>query len=177
MKASLLSFQVLYTRKPCISYLFWTFGSLSGTTWTELQLLIPVTLLGFLAVLVISKPLNIILLGDAYAQSLGIRLERFRLLILLVTSLLAGATTAFCGPIAFVGIAVPHIARLIIQTSDQFRLAIAVSLIGAVVMLICDTLSQLPGMAQTLPINAITSIFGAPLIIWLILRTRKPISF
>lgn len=159
------------------SYLFWTFGSLSGVTWSELQILIPIIMIGLIATFSISSSLNILNLGDDYAVSSGINLNRMRYIIIAITSLLAGVTTAFCGPIAFIGIAVPHITRLIINTSNHNQLTVLVSLIGAGVMLICDIISQLPGFAQSLPINAVTSIFGAPLIIWLIIRRRKMVAF
>ncbi len=159
------------------SYLFWTFGSLSGVTWSELQILVPVILVGLTATISISSSLNILNLGDDYAISSGIDLNRMRYSIIAITSVLAGVTTAFCGPIAFIGIAVPHITRLIIITANHNQLTVLVSLTGAGVMLICDIISQLPGFSQSLPINAVTSIFGAPLIIWLIIRRRKMVAF
>ncbi len=158
-------------------YLFWTFGSLSGVSWSELQILLPIILVGLIVTIAISSSLNILNLGDDYAISSGVNLKRMRYLIIGITSLLAGVTTAFCGPIAFIGIAVPHITRLIINSSNHKHLTILVALIGAGVMLICDIISQLPGFAQSLPINAVTSIFGAPLIIWLIMRRRKMVAF
>ncbi len=158
-------------------YLFWTFGSLSGVTWSELIILMPTIFVGFIATISISRPLNILNLGDDYAISSGINLHRLRYIIIAITSILAGVTTAFCGPIAFIGIAVPHITRLIINTSNHNQLTVLVALIGAGVMLICDIIAQLPGFAQSLPINAVTSIFGAPLIIWLIIRRRKMVAF
>lgn len=157
-------------------YLFWTFGSLSGVNWSELQLFIPLVVLGLLATLLISRPLNLLNLGSDYAVSSGLSIKKIRLFIILLTSLLAGITTAFCGPIAFIGIAVPHIARLIFNTSNHHQLIPLVALIGAGVMIICDMISQLPGSTQTIPINVVTSIFGAPLVIWLILKKRKMLS-
>lgn len=158
-------------------YLFWTFGSLSGVTWDELSLFIPIILIGLIATISISSRLNVLNLGDDYALSSGINLHQTRYIIIGITSLLAGVTTAFCGPIAFIGIAVPHITRLISNTSNHNQLTTLVAFIGAGVMLICDIISQLPGLPQSLPINAVTSIFGAPLIIWLIIRRRKMVAF
>jgi len=158
-------------------YLFWTFGSLSGVTWTELRILLPVTIVGFLFTLVLSKPMNVVLLGDDYATSSGISLTQIRLLLILCTSLLAGISTAFCGPIAFVGIAVPHIARLTFNTSNLSQLAPIVAIMGAGIMIVCDLITQLPGFAIVIPINAVTSLFGAPLIIWLIIRRKKMVAF
>ena len=159
------------------NFLFWTFGSLSGVTWSELYLFLPLVLVGLIATSFLAKPLNILYLGDDYAQSSGIDLRKIRYLIIFITSLLAGAATAFCGPIAFIGIAVPHITRLLLKTANHKQLIPLVAVIGGALMLICDAISQLPGMAQSLPINAITSIFGAPLIIWLIIRDRKMMAF
>jgi iron complex transport system permease protein len=110
------------------------------------------------------------LLGEAYAESLGVNINKLRWTMIISTGILAGSATAFCGPIAFIGIAVPHIARLVFRTSDHRVLFPASALIGAIVLLVCDAVSQLPGSAQTLPINAVTSLVGAPMVIWLILR-------
>lgn len=159
------------------TYLVWTFGSLTGVNWSELSILIPIVAIGFVMVLVLASQLNIVLLGDQYALSSGINLNLVRYMVITITSLLAGTITAFCGPIAFIGIAVPHISRLIFNTSDHRQLVPLVALTGASVMLVCDILSQLPGMVQVLPINAVTSIFGAPLIIWLIVRRKNLQAF
>jgi iron complex transport system permease protein len=122
------------------------------------------------------KSLNSLLLGENYAKSLGLNYSKSRLIILIATSILAGSITAFVGPIAFVGLAVPHIAKLVFQTSNHLLLFWSSLLFGAMVMLICDTISQVPGGDFTLPINAITSIFGAPIVIWLLVRKRKIIG-
>jgi iron complex transport system permease protein len=104
---------------------------------------------------------------------MGVNVNRVRLIIVISTSFMAGAITAFCGPIAFIGIAVPHLARLLFNTSDHRQLLLLVSFCGAIILLISDTVAQLPGSEHTLPINAITSLFGAPVIIWLILKQRN----
>ena len=157
------------------AYLIWTFGSLGGLTWQELSVFIPVLLLALLWSFILSKPLNALLLGDNYAVSLGLNLKRTRLHIIAVTSLLAGTITAFCGPIAFIGIAIPHISRMIFNSSNHRVLFPMVLLCGAIVMLVADMIAQVPGKEYTLPINAITSIFGAPVIIWLVIK-RKNLS-
>ena len=110
--------------------------------------------------------------GENYAKSLGINIKKQRNLIFIATGILAGSITAFVGPIAFVGLAVPHISKLVFQTSNHKTLFFATILLGAVIMLLCDTVSQLPGLDFTLPINAITSILGAPVVIWLLVRKR-----
>ncbi|MEQ9423450.1 MAG: iron ABC transporter permease [Cyclobacteriaceae bacterium] len=159
------------------SYLVWTFGSLSGVTWVELRILIPIIVLGSLTVFLLSDQLNMLLLGDEYAMSAGLNLRFVRIIIISVTSILAGTITAFCGPIAFIGIAVPHISRLLFNTSNHRLLQPLVCFVGASVMLICDIISQLPGQVATLPINAVTSLVGAPLIIWLIIKRKSLVAF
>ena len=119
------------------------------------------------------KALNTLLLGENYAKSLGLNINRSRLLIILATSLLAGTITAFAGPIAFVGLAIPHMTRQIFNTANHKVLIPAVFIFGAIVMLICDSIAQLPTSDYTLPINAITSLIGAPVVIWLLVRKRK----
>ena len=155
------------------AYLVWTFGSLGGVTWQELQIFIPIVLFTLLAAFMLSKKLNALLLGDNYARSMGLNINKTRLLIIIATALLAGTITAFCGPIAFIGIAIPHITRLIFNTSNHKILFPMVVLCGAILMLICDIIAQIPGREYTLPINAVTSVFGAPLVIWLVIRRKN----
>ena len=119
------------------------------------------------------KPLDALLLGESYAKSLGVNFKKSRLIIILATSILAGSITAFAGPIAFIGLAVPHIAKLLFQTSNHFVLFWSTLLLGAIVMLCCDTIAQVPGNDITLPINAITSVMGAPVVIWLLVRKKR----
>ncbi|NVK52646.1 MAG: iron ABC transporter permease [Flavobacteriaceae bacterium] len=154
-------------------YIFWSFGSLGNLNWNELSVLAGISLVGILFSLLIIKPLNSFLLGENYAKSLGINIKQSRVLILLITSLLTGATTAFSGPIAFVGLAVPHVAKLIFTTSNHKILIPATAITGAIVLLICDSIAQLPTSELILPINAITSLFGAPIVIWLLIRKKK----
>lgn len=154
-------------------YMFWSFGSLGNLSWNELIVFFVIYTFGILATFSVIKPLNSYLLGENYAKSLGINIKKSRNIILLITSLLTGVITAFSGPIAFVGLAVPHIAKLFFTTSNHKVLLPASALIGAIILLICDSIAQLPTSEYTLPINAITSLFGAPVVIWLLVRKKK----
>lgn len=153
-------------------FLIWSLGNVGGTNWTEIGVL--AIALGFGICIFISqiKSLNGRLLGNTYAQSLGINLARSRQWIVLGTSILVGSITAFCGPIAFVGLAVPHFIRLMVPVSDHKRLLPLVLLGGASLLLFCDWLAHVLG-SMVLPLNAMTSIIGAPLVIWMILRNKK----
>jgi iron complex transport system permease protein len=151
-------------------FVLWTFGSLSAVTWSYMQVLVPVCLVGLAMAFALQKRLNGLLLGENYARGLGVSIIRTRLLIVIATGLLAGGITAFTGPIAFVGVAIPHIARGIFRTSNHRILLPATLLCGATLLLICDIISQIP--TYTLPINTISSLFGAPIIIWIILKKR-----
>ncbi|WP_067148508.1 FecCD family ABC transporter permease [Pseudotamlana agarivorans] len=154
-------------------YFFWGFGSLGNLSWQELLILFALYALGILLSLAAIKSLNSLLLGENYAKSLGLNIKKSRLLIITSTSLLAGTITAFAGPIAFIGLAIPHITRQVFSTSNHKILLPAVFLFGAIIMLICDSIAQLPTSDYTLPINAITSLIGAPVVIWLLVRKRK----
>ena len=151
-------------------FIVWTLGSLSSVGWDDMQLLVPILLAGTLFVLLALKPLNGLLLGEDYARGLGINVSRTRLFIVLATGLLAGGVTAFCGPIAFIGVAVPHIARGIFQTSNHRVTIPASALIGACLLLVCDVLCSL--FTYPLPISTVSALFGAPVIIWIILRKK-----
>ncbi|MCF1422399.1 FecCD family ABC transporter permease [Mangrovimonas futianensis] len=154
-------------------YIFWGFGSLGNLSWRELAIFFIIYIFGiFLSILSI-KALNTLLLGENYAKSLGLNMKRSRLIIILATSFLAGTITAFAGPIAFIGLAIPHLTRQIFTTANHKVLLPAVFLFGGILMLICDSIAQLPNSDYTLPINAITSIIGAPVVIWLLVRKRK----
>lgn len=154
-------------------YVFWGFGSLGNLSWSELFIFFLIYLTGVLMTIVSIKGLNTLLLGENYAKSMGLNLKRSRLVIIIATSLLAGTITAFAGPIAFIGLAIPHMTRQVFHTSNHKTLLPAVFLFGAIVMLICDSIAQLPTSDYTLPINAITSLVGAPVVIWLLVRKRK----
>ena len=154
-------------------FIFWAFGSLGNLSWNELSVFGSLFFIGIVFILFIIKPLNSMLLGENYAKSMGVNLKRIRNFILIITSILTGVITAFSGPIAFVGLAVPHLTKLIFNTSDHKILIPAVLICGAILMLIADMIAQLPLSEYTLPINAITSLFGAPIVIWLLVRKRK----
>jgi iron complex transport system permease protein len=154
-------------------YTFWGFGSLGNLTWTELLVFTAIFIVALLFLLPSIKPLNSLLLGENYAKSIGIDMKRTRNLILLSTSLFTGVITAFSGPIAFIGLAAPHVTKLILNTSDHRIVLPAAAVFGALIMLVSDTIAQLPGSEFTLPINAITTLFGAPIVIWLVVRKRR----
>lgn len=151
-------------------FIVWTLGSLSSVGWSDMQMMIPILLTGALFVLLALKPLNGLLLGEDYARGLGIHVERTRLYIVLATGLLAGGVTAFCGPIAFIGVAVPHIARGVFRTSNHRVTVPASALIGACLLLVCDVLCSL--FTYPLPISTVSALFGAPVIIWIVLKGR-----
>jgi iron complex transport system permease protein len=155
------------------SFVVWTMGSLGGVTTTQLKVLIPSVLAGLFITSLTIKQLDVLLLGEKYSASMGVNVQKTRTLVFLSTSILAGSITAFCGPIAFVGVAVPHLARMIFHTSSHKILFPASILIGSTVMLFSDIVAQLPGAHITLPINAVTSILGIPVIIWIILKNKK----
>ncbi|SFG16286.1 iron complex transport system permease protein [Salegentibacter agarivorans] len=154
-------------------YVFWSFGSLGDLSWNEVGILAMFWFVGIILAISCIKNLNTLLLGEQYAKSLGVSIQKNRLIIIIATSLLAGSITAFAGPIAFVGLAVPHLIRQIIPVNNHSILVPAVILGGAALMLICDIAAQMPGQEYTLPINAITSLIGAPVVIWLLVRKRK----
>lgn len=154
-------------------YIFWGFGSVGNLSWQELFIFFLIYCLGIILSIISIKGLNTLLIGENYAKSLGLNIKQSRFIIIISTSLLAGTITAFAGPIAFIGLAIPHITRQIFNTSNHKILLPAVLLFGAIIMLICDSIAQLPTSDYTLPINAITSLLGAPVVIWLLIRKRK----
>lgn len=154
-------------------YIMWTFGSLGGVTGYHLYVLSGVVTVGLLLAFASSKSLNALLLGENYARSMGLTVGRTRLLIMLSTSLLTGSVTAFCGPIGFVGIAIPHITRSLLGTSNHRVLIPAACLTGTVLLLLCDIIAQLPGTQTVIPINVVTSLLGAPVVIWIIIRRNN----
>jgi len=155
------------------AYVLWTMGSLGNLTSGQLNVLLISVSAGVILSLFSSKMLNALLLGENYAGSIGLNVRFARIVIFICTSILAGSVTAFCGPIGFIGIAVPHIARILFKTSDHKILIPGTLLIGGTVMLMSDIISQLPGSENVLPVNAITSLIGIPVVIWVILRNRK----
>jgi iron complex transport system permease protein len=154
-------------------FTFWSLGSLGNLSWQNIMILTVVVSIGLVLSLYSLKALDALLLGENYAKSLGLNIKKSRLIIIIATSIFAGSITAFAGPIAFIGLAVPHIAKLLFQTSSHKILFFSTILIGSILMLFCDLISQMPGFDFTLPINAITSIIGAPVVIWLIVAKKN----
>jgi len=155
------------------AYIIWTMGSLGNLTTSQLNVLLISVSVGLLLSLISSKMLNALLMGENYAASIGLNVKLSRLVIFTCTSILTGSVTAFCGPIGFIGIAVPHIVRILFKTSDHKILIPGTILTGGVVMLASDIISQLPGSENVLPVNSVTSLIGIPVVIWVILRNRK----
>ena len=161
--------QYLSNEEALKSFVIWTMGSLGDVTANQLQLMLPAILLGLVASVAVIKPLNLLLLGEQYARTMGLNVRRSRYLIFLSTTLLAGTVTAFCGPIGFVGLAIPHIARMLFSNADHRILLPASALCGAVVLLTCDIISKW----LTLPINTITALLGIPIVIWVVIRNKS----
>ena len=152
------------------SYINWTFGSFGGVTWEQLPILGGTIAVGLGLAVFLVKPLNALLLGEAYAESMGVRVRLVRVGIVATTALMAGIVTAFCGPIAFVGVAVPHLARAVLRDADHRVLLPATAILGSLVAVSADLLAALPGLRITLPLNAVTSLIGAPVVIAVVLR-------
>ncbi len=155
------------------AFIVWTMGSLGGVSLTQLKVLIPSIIIGLVITFLLIKALNAMLVGENYAKSMGLNVRLSRFLIFFSTSLLAGSITAFCGPIGFIGIAVPHIARIVFRTANHKVLLPGTMLLGGIVLLLSDIISQLPGHERTLPINSITALVGIPVVIWIIIRNQK----
>lgn len=161
--------QYLSREEALKNFVVWTMGALGDVTMTQLWILLFAVIAGiFLAILAI-KPLNLLLLGEEYAYTMGLDLRRSRSMLFLSTTLLAGTVTAFCGPIGFIGLAVPHVARALFANADHRILMPGVMLLGASIMLLCDLISK----QLALPINAITALFGIPIVIWIVLRNKS----
>ena len=167
---SLLNF--FATDEGVKSYMVWGMGSFSGVSMANMPVFAAVTLAGLLGALLLIKPLNALMLGDRYAENLGVNIMRVRNWLLIVTGLLTAITTAFCGPVAFIGLAVPHIARLLLTTDNHRQLLPATLLCGSVVALVCNLICYLPGESGVIPLNAVTPLIGAPVIIYVIARKR-----
>lgn len=161
------------TAEQLQKFTFWSMGNLGNLSWQNIFILFISVLIGLLLSLLSIKSLDALLLGENYAKSLGLNIKKSRYVIIIATCILAGSITAFAGPIAFVGLAVPHLAKLLFQTSNHKILFWSTILIGGILMLFCDMISQLPGLDFTLPINAITSIIGAPIVIWLLVKKQN----
>jgi iron complex transport system permease protein len=167
---SLLNF--FATDEGVKSYMVWGMGSFGGVSMANMPVFAAVTVLGLAGAVLLIKPLNALMLGDSYAVNLGINVLRVRNWLLIVTGLLSAVTTAFCGPVAFIGLAVPHIVRLLIVTDNHRILMPATILMGAVVGLTCNIVCFLPGESGVIPLNAVTPLVGAPVIIYVILKVR-----
>lgn len=165
---SLLNF--FATEEGVKSYLVWGLGNFGGVSLQQMPLFLIVCLIGIIGAIMLIKPLNLLLLGDRYAENLGVNITTVRNTLLVVTGLLTAIITAFCGPISFIGLAVPHITRLIFHTDDHRTLIPSTLLIGSVTALLCNLISILPGDHGILPLNAITPLIGAPVIIYIILK-------
>ena len=167
---SLLNF--FATDQGVQSYMMWGLGNFGGVTMRQMPLFAGITVVGLFLSLLLVKPLNALLLGEQYAENLGINIRHVRNYLLFVTGLLAAITTAFCGPVAFIGLATPHVARLTIGTDDHRRLLPYTLLCGAAIALLCNVISVLPGDAGIIPINAVTPLLGAPVIIYVVAKQR-----
>lgn len=161
------------TAEQLQKFTFWSMGNLGNLSWNSISILGVAVGFGLLLSLFSIKSLDALLLGENYAKSVGLNFKKARFIIIIATSILAGSITAFAGPIAFIGLAVPHIAKLLFQTSNHKILFFSTLLLGAILMLICDIISQMPYLSMTLPINAITSIMGAPVVIWLLIGKKN----
>lgn len=176
--AAIISIMQYFSQANALkSFVIWSMGSLGNVTGEQLQVMsfaiVPLLILSF----AFSKVLNGLMLGEEYAVTMGVRIQRTRIVIFATTSILAGTITAFCGPIGFIGIAVPHIARFLFRQSDHRTLLPATMLTGMVVLVLSDLISQLPGSERVLPINAVTSLIGIPVVIWLVVINRKAQTF
>lgn len=167
---SLLNF--FATDEGVKSYMVWGMGSFGGVSMANMPVFAIVTIAGLFGALLLIKPLNALMLGDRYAENLGVNIMRVRNWLLIVTGVLTAITTAFCGPVAFIGLAVPHIARLLLTTDNHRQLLPATLLCGSVVALVCNLICYLPGESGVIPLNAVTPLIGAPVIIYVIARKR-----
>jgi iron complex transport system permease protein len=171
---SLLNF--FATDEGVKSYMVWGMGSFGGVSMAHMPVFSALVLLGLLGAVLLVKPLNALMLGDRYAENLGVRVLRVRNWLLVVTGLLSAVTTAFCGPVAFIGLAVPHLVRLLFATDNHRVLVPAIMLMGAVVALFCNLVCFLPGDSGVIPLNAVTPLVGAPVIIYVILKNQSKTS-
>lgn len=154
-------------------FITWTFGSLSNVNWEKMPILAGFIITGIVVVLFLQKPLNTLLLGERYAASSGMNVSRTRFVIIVITAIITGVVTAFTGPIAFVGVVIPHFARSLFGTVNHKVIIPATMLLGAILLVGCDIISQVPLANRSLPINAVTAMFGAPMIIWIVLKRKK----
>jgi iron complex transport system permease protein len=176
--SAIISILQYFSRESALkAFVIWTMGSVSNVSIQQIYVLMAGIIPGLILAIFTLKSSNAILLGENYARTLGINIKNYRILVFISTSLLTGTITAFCGPIGFIGIAVPHICRMILQTSQQGTLFIASIFAGSALMLFSDIISQMPGSETILPVNAVTSLIGIPIVIWIILRKKKVLSY
>ena len=161
--------QYMSNEEALKSFVVWTMGSLGDVTSSQLWLVAPAIIAGLVLSVAVIKPMNLMLLGEAYARTMGLNIRRTRSLILLSTTLLAGTVTAFCGPVGFIGLAIPHLARIIFQEADHRVLLPATALSGAISLLLCDIVSKL----LTLPVNTVTALLGIPIVVWVVVRNKN----
>lgn len=161
--------QYMSNEEALKGFVVWTMGSLGDVTTTQLWLVAPAVIAGLTIAVAVIKPMNLMLLGESYARTMGLNIRRTRSLILLSTTLLAGTVTAFCGPVGFIGLAIPHLARIIFQDADHRTLLPASMLTGAVALLLCDIVSKL----LTLPVNTVTALLGIPIVVWVVIRNKN----
>lgn len=160
------------TAEELKKFTFWNLGSLGNVSWQQIGFIVPILSITLIGSFLLNKPLNTLLMGEGYAKTMGLNIKKIKFFIILVTCLLVAVCTAFVGPIAFIGLAVPHITRIVYKTTNHFQLFIGNIIIGALILVACDIICQLPGEQFILPINAVTSILGAPLVIYLILKNK-----
>ena len=161
--------QYMSNEESLKSFVVWTMGSLGDVTTSQLWLVTPAIIAGLAIAVALIKPMNLLMLGEPYARTMGLNIVRTRGLILLSTTLLAGTITAFCGPIGFIGLAMPHLSRILLRDADHRKLMPAAALTGAVAMLLCDIFSKM----LTLPVNTITALLGIPIVIWVVVRNKN----
>ena len=161
--------QYMSNEESLKSFVVWTMGSLGDVTTSQLWLVAPAIIAGLAIAVALIKPMNLLMLGEPYARTMGLNIMRTRGLILLSTTLLAGTITAFCGPIGFIGLAMPHLSRILLRDADHRKLMPAAALTGAVAMLLCDIFSKM----LTLPVNTITALLGIPIVIWVVVRNKN----
>lgn len=154
-------------------FITWTFGSLGAVTWDKIPILFTLVVSGVIVVFFLQKALNSLLLGEKYASSIGLNVKKLRVIIIVITAIITGAVTAFTGPIAFIGVVIPHFARSFFGTVNHKTIIPATLLSGAILLIFCDIISQVPISNRTLPINAVTAVFGAPMIVWIVLKRKK----
>ena len=161
--------QYLSHEEALKSFVVWTMGSLGDVTFEQLWLIVAAVAVGLTLAVAVMKPMNMLLLGEAYARTMGLNVKRTRMLILLSTTLLAGTVTAFCGPVGFIGMAMPHVARAMFAQADHRVLMPAAAMIGAVSLLMCDIVSKM----LTLPLNSVTALLGIPIVVWIVVRNKN----